>query len=173
MEILHLERLSVLHAIRSGYTILSMTLLLTRKIQMDEFELNPEQGFIINYQRIVDEKSLLSITRLLAIDMMKNPYIRVGDFLKNLSDIDLNVMLDIIDAGEEHENFSDLILIAEMLATGEGLEQGSLDVVHSRINQFLTLITCESLYRRGMIKVHHENMSFGDDMANAIVASKL
>lgn len=136
-------------------------------------EFDPEEGFVINYQKIVEEKSLLSLTRLLAIDMMKNPYVSVGDYLKNISDTDLKTLLDVIDAGEDHANFSDLILIAEMLATGEGLEHGSLDVVHSRTNQFLTLISCESLYRKKLIKVHHQNMSFGDDMRDAPIASKL
>lgn len=139
----------------------------------EEFEFDPEEGFVINYQKIVEEKSLLSLTRLLAIDMMKNPYVSVGDYLKNISDTDLKTLIDIIDAGEDHENFSDLILIAEMLATGEGLEHGSLDTVHDRANKFLTFVSCESLYRKKLIKVYHKNMSFGEDMRDAIVASKL
>lgn len=134
---------------------------------------NPKEGFTINYQKIVDEKSMLSVTRLLAIFMMNNPYIVVGDFLKNISDIDLNILVKIIDAGEEHDNFGDLMLLAEMLATGEGLDHGNLDTIHQRVNQFLLFITCESLSRKGLVKIHHKNMSFGEDMINAIVAEKL
>ncbi len=138
-----------------------------------ENEFDPEEGFTVNYQKIVDEKSMLSVTRLLAVSMMNNPYIVVGDFLKNISDIDLNTLVEIVDAGEEHDNFGDLMLLAEMLATGEGLEHGNLDIMHDRINQFLVFITCESLFRKGLVKIHHKNMSFGEDMANAIVVEKL
>ena len=65
------------------------------------------------------------------------------------------------------------MLLAEMLATGEGLEHGNLDIMYERINQFLVFITCESLFRKGLVKIHHKNMSFGEDMADAIVVSKL
>lgn len=138
---------------------------------MEEFD--DDQTFSINFAQVSKEKSLLSITRLLAVNMMANPYITVGEFLKDIGDSDLDTIGDIIDAGEEHENFSDLMLISEMLAVGEGLPQGTVDVMHSRVNMFLTFITCEMLGRKGLIQVVRENMSFGEDMASAIVAKKL
>ena len=138
---------------------------------MDEFD--PEQTFVVSYDRIVNEKSLLGMTRLLASQMISNPYVTVGEFLKDISDGDLESLNDIIDVGEHHTNYGDLILLSEMLAAGEGLEPGNLDIATTRVNQFLIFISCESLARKGMIKVHHKNMSFGEDMANAIVAEKL
>lgn len=138
---------------------------------MDNFD--PEQTFVVSYDRIVTEKSLLSITRLLASQMMGNPYITVGDFLRDITDHDLDMLNQVIDFGEEHTNFGDLILLSEMLATGEGLEHGTVDVATERVNQFMVFIGCESLARKGMIKLHRQNMSFGEDMAHAIVAEKL
>lgn len=138
---------------------------------MENFD--PNQKFTVNYAMIVKEKSLLSITRFLATEMMKNPYVTVGDFLKDISEGDLETLNEIVEAGENHPNFSDLLLIAEMLATGEGLEAGTLDITYERINQFLVLIACECLSRKGLVKVYHNNMSFGEDMKNAIVVEKL
>lgn len=136
-------------------------------------EFDPNEKFTVNYAQIVKEKSLLGVTRLLAQQMMDNPYVTVGDFLRDITDVDLDSLNDIIDFGETHDNFSDLILLSEMLATGEGLEPGNLDVAHARINQFLVLIACEALGRHGLVKVHHKNMSFGEDMASAIVVEKI
>jgi hypothetical protein len=150
-----------------------MAQLFLRKTKMDEDEFDENHTFHINYQRVIDEKSMLSITRLLASQMMKNPYVIVGDYLKDMSDSDLNMLNSIIEYGEHHDNFEDLMLISEMLATGEGLERGTMEIMHQRINQFLMFITCESLFRKGLIKLHRENMSFGDDMSHLIVAEKL
>lgn len=134
---------------------------------------DPDQSFTVNYQSIINEKSLLSITRMLAVQMTKNPYITVGDFLRDLSNGDIESLVDIIEEGEEHENFSDLMLIAEMLATGEGLEAANIDIACERVNQFLVLITCESLARKGLVEVIHKNMSFGEDMKDAIIVKKI
>ena len=132
-----------------------------------------EEGFNINYSRVVTEKTLLSVTRMLAADWTKNPYITVGDFLKHLSDGDLEHLIDIIDEGEEHTNFEDLMLISAMLSEGEGLPCKTIDDYQRCTNMFMVLISIESLYRKGLIKIHRENMSFGEDMADKCIAEKL
>ena len=86
-----------------------------------------EEGFNINFQKIISEKSLLSITRMLAADMSNNPYITVGSYLKSLSAGDLQQLIDIIDEGEDHANFQDLMLIAGMLSLGEGIPCSTLE----------------------------------------------
>lgn len=130
-------------------------------------------NFVINYARVAVEKDLLSVTRLLATDMSNNPYITIGDFLKNISDNDLQNLIDIMDEGEEHKNFEDLMLISGMLSAGEGLPCKTVDDYHKCMNMFMTFLAVESLYRKGMIKVFRENMSFGEDMAHANIAQKL
>ena len=132
-----------------------------------------EEGFNINYTRVATEKSLLSITRMLATDLSNNPYITVGDFLKHLSDGDLEHLIDIIDEGEEHTNFEDVMLISAMLSEGEGLPCKTIDDYQRCTNMFLVLISIESLYRKGLVKIHRENMSFGEDMADKCIAEKL
>ena len=132
-----------------------------------------ENTFVINYQIIIAEKTFMSLTRFLASQMTKNPFLSVGHFLAEISDVDLSALSNIVEGGEDHPALSELMLIAEMLASGEGLDRGSLDTIHQRVNMFMMFITFESLYRKKLVKLYHENMSFGDDMQNAVIVERL
>ena len=48
-------------------------------------------------------------------------------------------------------------------------KRGTLDTIHQRTNHLITLIAIESLSRKGLVKVHHKNMSFGDDMGDKVI----
>ena len=134
---------------------------------------NEDETYTINYAKVVSEKDLLAVTRLLAATLINTPYTTIGDFLRDLSDNDLEQLVEVIDGGEEHNNFEDLMLIAGMLSCGEGLPCGTVEDYQRCMNMLMTYVVCESLYRKGLIKIHRENMSFGDDMANACVAERL
>ena len=137
--------------------------------QPEEFD---EDGtFTVNIHRVAQDKEVLTLVRLLATQLIATPYLRVGDFFKNLSDDDLEILNEISD--ENHEQFDNLLLIAEMLATGEGLDHGTIDVIHERMNQLLMFIAMEGLHRKQLVRVYHENMSFGDDMGSKIVVEKI
>lgn len=134
---------------------------------------NEDSSYTINYSKVAGERDLLAITRLLASTLSINPYITIGDFLRDISDHDLQKLIEVIDDGDEHKNFEDLMLIAGMLSAGEGIPCATVDDYHKCMNMFMTFTVCESLYRKGLIKIHRENMSFGDDMANACVAERI
>jgi len=135
--------------------------------------MNEDEGFSVNYENIVKEKSLLSITRMLAADMTKNPYMTIGDFFKNTSDSDIQHLIEIIDAGENHESFGDLMLISIMLAAAEGCQGSNVNDYTLQLNMFGNFVIIESLYRKGLVKIHRENMSFGEDLRDAILVEKL
>lgn len=134
------------------------------------------EGFTINLPMVISTGHFLASTRLLASQLTNNPYMSVGDFFKNLSDVDLQNMVDCTDKDEDEEDsrIDEMILIAEMLAKAEGLP-GSNDYeeLTRRTSQFQTMVILESLYRKKLIKLYRENMSFGEDMGNKIVAQKL
>ena len=138
---------------------------------MENEEFDEEGTFSVNIHRVAQDKEILTLVRLLASQLIITPYLRVGDFFKNLSDDDLQTLEEVSD--ENHEQFDNLLLVAEMLATGEGLDHGTMDIIHQRMNQLLMFIAMEGLYRKGLIKLYHENMSFGEDMGNKIVAEKI
>jgi hypothetical protein len=126
-------------------------------------------GYSLNYPRILEQKDLMAVTKLLVHRMMENPYIVVGDYIQEISDSDLQSLVDAI----EQKEFHDVILMSEMLATGEGCDQAKdFNEFQSRADQFVSLLLVESLHRKGLVLAHHENFSFHEDMQNKIVVEK-
>ena len=137
--------------------------------------------FDINYDNVIASKECLSMTRILAADLKNNPYMTVGDFLRNISKSDLAILSDIV---EQHmgfdeedevtdERMADFVLITEMLSRAEGLISEDDDDLTRKISQFMVMVTMESLYRKGLIKLYHENMSFGKDVEHRVVAERI
>jgi hypothetical protein len=137
--------------------------------------------FDINYDNVIASKECLSMTRILAADLKANPYMTVGDFLMNISKSDLAILSDIVenhmgfDEDDEvtDERMADFVLMTEMLSRAEGLISEDDDDLTRKINQFMIMVTMENLYRKGLIKLYHENMSFGKDVEHRIVAEKI
>ena len=139
----------------------------------DGFELNIGGEMSINYAEVTKSKDLLAVTRLLAADLIARPYMPVGDYMKSLSDADLQMLVELSE-DEKNPRYEDLILMSEMLAAAEGLP-GTFDLedVQKRIQIFVALLIVESLGRKGLVKVHRENYSFGEDMASKPIVEKL
>jgi len=136
----------------------------------DGFDINIGGGYSLNYAEIANHKELMAVTRMLAKQMTENPYLVVGEYIKELSDSDLKSLM----VAEENGNFEDLILLSEMLATGEGCDQAPTDeTFKERTNHLITLLVIESLGRKGLVRVYHENMSFNEDMGDKIVVEKI
>jgi len=137
----------------------------------EDLEFDADASFTINYKHIAANKDMSRLVRCMAIDIMENPYTSIGDFFSKLTDDEVQ---DLVDRCEDTSDpkFSEIVLMAEMLAVAEGLDQGNEDDIHIRTNQFCVLIACESLGRKGLANVFRENMSFGEDMGDKIVAIK-
>ena len=139
---------------------------------MDDFDFN-EGPIAIAYDKVIKCKEFLPLTRTLAMDLSASGYIRPGDFLKALTDSDVDALLKIAD-NEENPRLEEILLMAEMLATGEGLEQSKdAEQVSERMNAFCGFLAIEGLSRKGLVKVYHENISFGEDFGNKIIVEKL
>jgi hypothetical protein len=147
---------------------------------MEEYEDN-DDAFEINYDNVIECKECLNVTRLLAADLKSNPYMTVGHFLKHISDVDLKILNDIVeestgmDPDDEVTNpgLADVVLITEMLVRAEDLFSEDDAVLMKRVNNFMIMITCENLARKGLVKVYHENLSFGDDEAKRVIVKKI
>jgi len=77
--------------------------------------------FDINYDQIIRASDLMDCTRDLARTIKMNPYISTGDYLMSLPNSILDELLVVAD-DEEHDNFSELPLMSEILARAEGLD---------------------------------------------------
>lgn len=126
--------------------------------------------FNINLEKVVKTKDYLGTTRLLASHFLNNQYMSVADFLTEISDSDLKSFMHMID----EEDIEQFILISEMLAIGEGLDlSDSDDTIMKRTNTLIGFMTVESLARKNLVKIHRENMSFGDDFLDKVIVEKL
>lgn len=136
---------------------------------MSDFDKDDVSGYTVNYAEVLKAKDILSVTKLLASQLMNNPYTSVGDFLQSLADSDLKTLID-----DENERISDHLLISEMLATAEGLDSSKdLEEFKDRSAQLLGFLIIESLTRKGLVKAHYENMSFDESMGDKIVVEKI
>lgn len=143
--------------------------------------------FDILYDNIITNKECLSVTRILAADLQSNPYYTVGQFLKNLNDVDLAELNDIVncnfkhdldeaDEGEEPQadpRMADIVLLAEMLSRGEDIKSRSDEELLAKVNQFMIFISIESLRRKGLVEAYHSNMTFGDDGDARVIVKRL
>ena len=118
---------------------------------------------------------MLAVTRVLAAKMIVNPYYTVKDFLLSLSDGDLNHLLEIADDEDDTptKHYSELVLITEMLSKAEGVYTQNVEELTVRVNSFLAFLAIEGLARKGIVEVYRDNMSFGEDMAKALIVKKL
>ena len=134
---------------------------------MDKFEFPLE----INYQNILNAKDLLPMVRLLAADLMANPYMTLGAYFQTAKDTDLELIMEASE-DEEDERLSDVLLMAEMLAKAEGVETEDIDDVHNHLNAFITLAAVTSLDRKNLVDANYDVMSFGEEFAQHIIAKR-
>jgi hypothetical protein len=74
----------------------------------------------------------------------------------------------------DNENFADLLLMAEMLVRAEGLNgSDSSEAMNIHLKKFITFLAIEGLYRKGLVRVFRENMSFGEDMEERVIVEKI
>lgn len=111
------------------------------------------------------------MVRLLAADLMANPYMTLGSYFQTAKDTDLELILEASE-DEEDERLSDILLMSMMLAKAEGVESEDFDDVHKHLNAFITLAAVTSLDRKDLIDANYDNMSFGEEFSKHIVAKR-
>lgn len=113
-----------------------------------------------------------SINKSLAFKLSFNSFQTVGQFFKDLSNDDLRFLLEKVellgheelpDQQEAEELYTEFMLLACLLAHGEGSEiVDDAEEVSRMTNVLCVLITTESLCRKGLVEVKYENMSLSD-----------
>ena len=132
-------------------------------------------NYHVELSKVAGSKDMLAMTRLLAAELMVNPYKTVGEFFTEISDTDLQMLIDIIETHGTSVHAGDLLLMSQMLNSAEGLgtKFDDYDGITKRMNAFGMFAIITSLDRKGLVKVHYENMSFGEDMGSKIVVERI
>jgi hypothetical protein len=142
----------------------------------DDFD---EYGEVtVNYQSVLKQNDFMAVTRLLAANLISEPYMTMKDFLIGLSDRDLKELLEILDSSMGREEDTDprmeeAVLIVVMLSQAEGLSAGDSQTVTSRLNAFAMILAIESLFRKKLVKIFRENMTLGEDYDSKIICEKI
>lgn len=125
----------------------------------------------LDYDKITKEKSMPPFIRLLALDLIENPYLSVGSFLQSMSDSDLFDLMDTVEKNEDAA-MEYIILLTEMLSQAEGIKSEDLSQLTERVNTMITYVVIESLKRRGLVNVFYNNMSFGDEYGDKVIVER-
>lgn len=132
-------------------------------------------NYEVNLQKVAEDKKSSGVLRLLAIDLQTNPYLSIGDWLQSLTDTELeSLMNDLVDPGVEDENaVSGLILLSLMLSRAEQVFLDTDEDLTRAVGLMSMFIVMASVGRKGLAKIHYQNMSFGDDADHLCIAEKL
>jgi len=123
--------------------------------------------YFINLEKIQEYPNILAVTKLLALKIQNNPYMRVGNFLKNLSDADLKTLMS-IDENDPH--MEDILMMSFLLARAEGVDNCTVGLITLHTSMLQNFITAESLYRKGLIEFYHDKWSFGEEADDKVIA---
>lgn len=126
----------------------------------------------VNLAEVAKAKDIHPIARLLAIELQSNEYLSTGDWLKSLRDSDVEDLMSLVDEDND-ETYQSLIILALMLSRAESVYFKTEAEMGQAIGMLRVFICIESLARKGMVEVMHQNMSFGEDMSKLQIARKL
>lgn len=141
---------------------------------MEDYDENAE--YHVQYQTVADDSRFFPITRLLAMQIIANPYVTVGSFFEKLSDDDVYTLQSYVEDGEDeedgepHDSTRNLVIMTLMLAQAEGGPAANLDEIMSKTQSFKILCMIESLARQGLAKPLRHNYSLHSDAQNLQIA---
>lgn len=141
---------------------------------MDSFDLIPngpdKNLYSIDFLKVLEDDRFSALTKATVRTLMRHPYMQLGDFFKNLSSNDVAVLSIMVELSKTDDDIlSDLLILTEVLSRAEGADPVCAQDTYENLNYFCTLITCESLCRKGLVDIKYENMSFGRDVQEEVV----
>jgi hypothetical protein len=132
--------------------------------------MSTEELWRLNTREIINNKTLPAVVRLFFVGLKDNPYVLVGEFLKDLTDLDLRILCSLIDTvhessteSKEKQEYATFVLLT--LSMGLAMSEGvtSVNTNESAIASLRalgTFITLESLFRKGLIEFNRDAASF-------------
>lgn len=128
----------------------------------------------VNMKKAFEQPDLPAVIRLAAWQAMQaKGYMKPGEWLKRLNDLDLIFLVNLVDQCKDTLDdpaTAALLTLTMILVQAEGLESDTADVLNGQVNQLGLFVTIESLSRKGLADVEHHNISFGDDSGDIPIA---
>lgn len=148
-------------------------------MEFDDFDNNT--GYTTNLDKVVCDSRYLTVVRETAARLIEQPYHTLGNWLKNLSDPDLTELLEIVESQGDLDEIGDtgvadgydnILLLALMMSQAEGVDVDDFDTVSEITTIMSVLLVTEGLARKGFVEITYENLSFGKEVRDAVVAKK-
>jgi|LakMenE18May11ns_1017448.scaffolds.fasta_scaffold9622321_2 hypothetical protein len=130
----------------------------------------------LNYEVIASSTNICPTIRLLAIDLQKNPYISIGDWVQSLSDNSFAEIYELASTDDEDSfEMEQMLLLTLMLSHAEGtsLPNDDMEGMNRQLAVLRQLIVMCSLEKKGFVRCHYENFTLGEDMGDRIVVERL
>lgn len=115
---------------------------------------------------IIYDRSHHPITRIVALTLKDHPFMTLKDFFLTLSDHDLFMLSDMVEAGYVQGSLwyiRQLLVQMEILSRAEMAEATTEERVIENGRYYAVLISAAALERRGFCEVIWENVSFGPE----------
>lgn len=146
-------------------------------MDFDNFE-GSEDEFYVNLQQIANDTTVLPTIRLLAMDLMQNPYLTLGDWFRSLNDLSLHELMQVAEEtikDEDSPMMEHLMLLTLMLAQAEGTltNMNEMEELGNQISMMRNYLAIVSLARKGLVRVYYENLTLGSDMGDRVVVEKI
>ena len=130
-------------------------------------------------EAIAECEDLSPITRALARTIIQNGYVTLGNWLRNLSDADIEYLSDVVEVSEDDDKdlfesaSEEIVLLTLMLVNGEGINPESLEELSHNTGYLKMAVAGTSLARQGLVEVFYENMSFGEEAGDKVVFKRI
>lgn len=117
----------------------------------------------LDFNKIGQATKYPAVVRLLAREFADGAkYFSIGQWLKTLSQYDLDLLNELGERFEANQAAGEtMVLLTEMLTVAEGVDALD-DGAARRVAMLITVLICESLYRKGEIELDHSLISFGE-----------
>ncbi len=121
--------------------------------------------YTLDLNSIINSHSSWALNKQLATKLSLVPNFSVGSFFSSLDDNDIVFLSkEVSETNYEDNAAAELFLMLVLLMTAEGLDISDDEKLTEKFEILLMFISLESLHRKNLVKLNHENMTFDDDM---------
>lgn len=126
---------------------------------MSDFQ-KPVPVLFVDFNKVLADPEFSSLTKMTIQKLKKQQYFSIAEFVQWVSTPDLEDLVWRFDRMMDDEAvMRDILILSEALAAGEGADTTGPDSCHSNLNYFMTVSTCESLKRKGLVEMFYNKIS--------------
>lgn len=139
-------------------------------------EMNELSEYRVNLDQVIQKDDHYIIAQEIAVLVKMNGLMSVGSILKSIPNDRLQEMIDFIEETYQDEPIGqtcheELMILSLMLIQAEGGQLSmSEEFAVNSMHQTMLFLMMESLYRKGLIELLHENLSFDEASSTRFVA---